>query len=151
MRYNVLGALDFTTKQITTVSNNTYITATQVCELLKKVASRYVNKPVYIILDNARYQKCKLVTETALDLGINLLFMPPYSPNLNLIERFWKHVKSKLSIKYFDNFSLFSETIDYIINNADKDDKKDLNSLITDNIQLFDDFELISETTYVRK
>ncbi|MDR1871601.1 MAG: IS630 family transposase [Deltaproteobacteria bacterium] len=151
MRYNVLGALDFTTKQITTVSNDTYITATQVCELLKKIAALYVDKPVHIILDNAKYQKCKTVIETATQLGINLIFIPPYSPNLNLIERFWKHVKSQLSIKYFDKFSLFSETIDSIINNADKDDKIVLDSLITGNLQLFDDFESIDNTTYIKK
>ncbi|MDR1871379.1 MAG: hypothetical protein LBS60_05540 [Deltaproteobacteria bacterium] len=42
--------------------------------------------------------------EIASELCINLLFMPFYSPNLNLIERFWKHINSKLSIKHFNNF-----------------------------------------------
>jgi hypothetical protein len=57
---------------------------------------------VTIVLDNARYQKCKIVEESALSLSIELLYLPSYSPNLNLIERRWKLVKKKcLYGKYF--------------------------------------------------
>jgi transposase len=46
--------------------------------------------PITLVLDNARYQKCKIVEELALSLSIELLYLPSYSPNLNLIERRWK-------------------------------------------------------------
>ena len=98
-RYNVLGALNFVTKKVTVVANDSYITAAEVCEMLRKVASEYAGKPVHVILDNARYQKCKVVTALAKELGIELHYIPPYSPNLNLIERLWKHVKSRLRSK----------------------------------------------------
>ncbi|MDR0628937.1 MAG: transposase, partial [Treponema sp.] len=52
-------------------------------------------------------------------LGINLVFIPPYSPNRNLIERFWKLVKGKLRSRYYDQFKLFREQIDSIIDSAD--------------------------------
>ena len=39
------------------------------------------------------------VTEQAEMLDINTLFLPPYSPNLNLIERLWKFTKKKVSIQ----------------------------------------------------
>ena len=81
-RYNVLGALDFVTKKVTAVANDTYITAAEVCGMLRKVAAEYAGKPVHIVLDNARYQKCKAVGGLAAELGIALHFMPPYSPNL---------------------------------------------------------------------
>jgi transposase len=42
--------------------------------------------PITLVLDNARYQKCKIVEELALSLSIELLYLPSYSPNLNLIE-----------------------------------------------------------------
>jgi len=48
-----------------------------------------------LVLDNARYQKCHLVQNLAATLNIELLFLPTYSPNLNLIERLWKFVKKK--------------------------------------------------------
>lgn len=137
-RYNVLGALNFITKQMTTVTNDAYITATDICELLKKVAKEYAGTPIYLILDNARYQKCKTVEELADQLGIHLTYIPPYSPNLNLIERLWKHVKSKLRTKYYDHFDEFQDCIDSIINAADKNDKAIIDPLIGEKVLLFD-------------
>lgn len=110
-RYNVLGALNFVTKKLTAVTNDTYITATQVCELLRKVADEYVGISIYLVLDNASYQKCRVVLELAGELGINLVYIPSYSPNLNLIERLWKFVKGKLRTQYYDDFDVFMEKI----------------------------------------
>ncbi len=61
MRYNVLGAIDFITKKVLTVTNDKYITATQVCELLEKISKEYEGKSTYVLLDNASYQQCKVV------------------------------------------------------------------------------------------
>lgn len=137
-RYNVLGALNLVSKKVSTVTNDAYITASEVCDLLKKVAAEYADKPVYIVLDNARYQKCAIVTELANQLGIHLVFIPPYSPNLNLIERLWKHVKSNLRTKYYDVFDDFQKKIDSIISETDKNDFDTINRLIGDKVQLFD-------------
>ena len=138
-RYNVLGALNFISKKVTAVTNDTYITAAEICELLEKIAVEYAGKPIFLVLDNARYQKCGIVQELANQLGINLTYIPPYSPNLNLIERFWKHVKSGLRTKYYDKFDVFQEKIDSIVNNADKKDKANIDRLIGEKVQLFDD------------
>jgi len=51
--------------------------------------------PVTLVMDNARYQRCNVVREFAESLNIELLFLPSYSPNLNLTERFWKFVKNQ--------------------------------------------------------
>ena len=138
-RYNVLGALNFITKSLVTVTNDTYITATQVCELLKKVAYDYVGKPIYMILDNASYQKCLIVRELAEELGIHLVYIPSYSPNLNLIERLWKFVKGILRTKYYGDFDVFRERIDSITNSTDKENKAAIDRLVSDKVQLFDD------------
>jgi transposase len=83
-----LGAINAVSKEITLVTNTTYITSLQVCEMLVKIAlKRTAEVPITIVLDNARYQRCKVVTDKAAELGIELLFLPPYWPNLNLIER----------------------------------------------------------------
>jgi transposase len=92
-RLNVLAALHATTREIFTVRNLTDITAETVCELLRLLAGAHPGVPITIVLDNARYQRCALVQSLAHRLGIELLFLPAYSPNLNLIERFWKFVK----------------------------------------------------------
>jgi transposase len=49
-----------------------------------------------LVLDNARYQKGQSVADKAKELGIGLLYLPPYSPNLNLIERLWRFVKKQV-------------------------------------------------------
>lgn len=138
MRYNVLGALNFVSKKVTTITNDTYITSAEICELLAKLAVEYAGKPIKLILDNARYQKCSLVADKAATLGIELIYIPAYSPNLNLIERFWKFVKSELRKKYYDKFNDFSHRIDSIIDSSDKENKSDMDSLISDKVQLFD-------------
>src|SRR4030066_1172310 len=94
-RFNVLGALNAITHEMVTITNDAYITAQSVCELLEKIAALYVGIPITIFLDNPRYQKCALVMEKAQRLNIELCFLPTYSPNLNLIERMWKFVKKK--------------------------------------------------------
>jgi len=137
-RYNVLGALNFMTKKVTVVANDKYITATEVCEMLRKVAVEYAGKATHIVLDNARYQKCEVVTKLAQELGIVLHYIPPYSPNLNLIERLWKHVKNRLRTKYYDQFGVFKETIDSIIENACDGDKELIDKLIGEAVQIFD-------------
>jgi transposase len=136
-RYNVLGALDFVTKKLVTVTNDSYITALEICEMLRRVAAAYKDTPIYIVLDNARYQKCKIVVELADSLGIHLVYIPPYSPNLNLIERFWKYTKNKLRTKYYDDFTVFSNTIDSILSNASTADKHTIDRLIGEKVQLF--------------
>ena len=138
-RYNVLGALNFITKKMTTVTNDTYITSCQVIELLCDIALEYADKPIRLVLDNASYQKCYIVQHTAAVLGIELVYIPPYSPNLNLIERLWKFVKSQLRTKYYDDFDIFKERIDSIVNSTDKANKKHIDTLITDKVQLFDE------------
>ena len=148
-RYNVLGALNMSTKKLTAVTNCLYITSVQVCELLSKIATEYVGRTVHIVLDNARYQKCMLVQEHAKRLGINLVFIPPYSPNLNLIERYWKYVKTKLRVRYYDNFDIFCRTIDDIC--SYDNNNKCLEKLIGEKVQLFDDLVPLNESTCVGK
>ncbi len=58
--------------------------------MLHQIASEYKWLSLHLVLDNARYQKCAVVQELAEKLGIVLEYIPPYSPNLNLIERIWK-------------------------------------------------------------
>ncbi len=148
MRYNVLGAMDFITKKVLTVTNDEYITATEVCEMLRKISEEYKGKVTYLLLDNARYQKCKVVQEFASKLAIHLVYIPPYSPNLNLIERLWKFVKGELRTKYYYNFSLFQEKINSVISSTTQENHARICKLIGKKVQLFDNLHLISDNVY---
>jgi hypothetical protein len=65
----VLAALNAITHELVAVTNDTYINAQSVCELLRKVAALGLGVPVTLVLDNARYQKCLLVQQLADELG----------------------------------------------------------------------------------
>jgi hypothetical protein len=133
----VLGAVDAVTKKMLTVNNTSYITSTQVCDLLDLIAKE-TDLPITIVLDNAKYQRCQLVMDKAKELGIELLFLPPYSPNLNLIERIWKFLRQGcLQSKYYANFRLFREAIDVFLHDMFHKCDAELKSLLTLKFQLF--------------
>ena len=139
-RFNVLGALDAVTRQVHLFTNETYITAQSVCALLSQLAVFYGprNIPLTIFLDNARYQRCELVQAHARALGIELEFLPTYSPNLNLIERYWRWVKKQcLNAQYHADFATMKTAILKTTASAHHEHAAALASLLTWNFQLF--------------
>jgi len=64
-RFNVLGALHAITHELVTVTNDAYINAQSVCELIREISKRAVGVPITLVLDNARYQKCFIVQNLA--------------------------------------------------------------------------------------
>ena len=150
-RLNVLAALNATTRDIFTVKNLTYITSQTVCELLRLLAGAHPTVPITVVLDNARYQRCKLVQNLAQSLDIELLFLPPYSPNLNLIERFWKFVKKKcLYSKYYADHHAFQQAIIECIEQASTQYQDELESLLSLKFQTFKEVQVIGEESNVR-
>jgi transposase len=139
-RYNVLGALNAITHELITVCNDTYINALSICELLHKIRDTVKVGVITLVLDNAAYQKCALVTELAKDLKIELLFLPSYSPNLNLIERLWRWVrKDCLNSNYFEHFDDLKYTINQSLLMVSHGKKKtEMDSLLALNFQLYD-------------
>lgn len=143
-RFNVLGALNAITHELITVTNNSYITGTEVCALLQKLAALNLGVPITVFLDNARYQKCALVTTLAASLHIELCFLPAYSPNLNLIERLWKFVKKEcLYSKYYADFATFKSAIETCLGETHTKHKSALDSLITLRFQTFKKTQLV--------
>ena len=145
-RYNVLAALDALTHELIMVCNDKYINAFSFCELLWEINNRYteINIPITLVLDNARYQKCKLVFYFAQLLDIELLYLPAYSPNLNLIERLWKFVKKKcLYSKYYPDFNAFKSSISDCLNKTHTEYKAELKTLLTLNFQTFEKEQMI--------
>lgn len=137
-RFNVLGALNAVTHELIVVTNDTYIAAESVCALLRKIAVLQLGVPITLVLDNAAYQKCRMVAALAAELDIELLFLPPYSPNLNLIERLWKFVKNKvLYSKYYPDFGRFKHAIADCLAQTHTTHKHELDTLLTLNFQTF--------------
>jgi transposase len=144
-RFNVLGALHAITHQLVTVTNATTINADAVCSLLQQLAALSLGVPITLILDNARYQHCAQVLAAAKALQIELCFLPPYSPNLNLIERLWKFVKKEcLYSTYYANFTDFKTAIATCLAQTHTTHKKELDSLLTLKFQTFEKAQLMT-------
>jgi len=140
--------LDSITHQLITVTNDTYINSYSVCALLWKLRQIQPNQPITIVLDNAKYQKCELVFGCAEALDIHLLYLPSYSPNLNLIERVWKFVKKKcLYSKYYSDFDTFKNAISDCVEQMHKNYKGELDSLLTLKFQSFKDVKKVRIVT----
>ena len=138
-RMNVLGAVNAITKQVSTYINTTYICSNCLVAFLKQLKQEYGDKPIAIVLDNARYQHCFLVTAFAKSLGIHLLFLPPYSPNLNIIERLWKFTKKQiLNAQYYDAPLKFHQAINDFFQTINQKHNPALHKLLTLKFQFFD-------------
>jgi transposase len=144
-RYNVLGALHAVSHRLIRVANHTYLNAESVGALLRAVAAASVGRPITVVLDNARYQKCAVVQGLAQSLGITLLYLPEYSPNLNLIERIGKFVKKEcLRAVYQATYEDFTGALDHCLAERDTKPKRAMDALLTHNFQIFDSVPMVA-------
>lgn len=121
-----------------TVTNTSYINAWSVVDLLRELRKIHLDAPITVILDNAKYQRCYIAEKAAHMFEIELLYLPPYSPNLNLIERAWKFIKKKaLANRSFGSFQQFQEAIHDCIGKFSTDYEQELKTLMTWNFQSF--------------
>jgi transposase len=144
-RYNVLAALNGVTHEVIRVVNHSYINAESVGALLRQIAAAGLTRPITLVLDNARYQRCQLVQSLARSLHIELLFLPSYSPNLNLIERLWKFIKKEcLASRPLPDYEAFTQAIDEGLDSLQTKYKDQMATLLTFNFQTFDNVPVLS-------
>jgi transposase len=144
-RFNVLGAWNAVTRELTYVANTTVVNTETMCELLRKIAAQQLVGPITLVLDNARYQRNAVVQALAKELNIHLLFLPSYSPNLNLIERLWKFLKRRAIYgRYHPKFADFRAAIEEELAQLSTTHRTSLASLMTHNFQQFSDVSLLA-------
>jgi transposase len=138
-RFKVLGALHAMTHELVPVTNDTSLTATEVCTLLRQLAALNLGVPLTLVLDTARSQRCAQVIALAASLDIEVCFLPPYSPNLNLIERLWKFVKKQcLYSTYYADFATFKTAIVQCLAQTPTTHRAALDALLTLRFQRFE-------------
>ena len=106
---NLNGVVDIDTLDVIMTMPPT-VNAQAMIELGQKLLRKYLGtKTIYWIVDNAKYHRAKIFQEWLRGHPrLKLLFLPSYSPNLNLIERLWKFFNEKVRCnKYFAKFSDF--------------------------------------------
>lgn len=113
--------LDITLLESETINGDSTI------DLITTLNQRYFTlSEIILILDNAKYHYSKEVKEHLLTCPrVKLVFLPSYSPNLNLIERLWKFFKKKvLYNRYHENVSQFREASIHFFKNIDQFDEE---------------------------
>lgn len=141
-RLNLSGALNLDSKKAIVLNEET-INKFVTIKLLKKLEKTQPKGKIYLILDNATYYHAKVVTNyVKKKRRISLLFLPSYSPNLNLIERLWRFFHTKVTWNhYFETLREFrKETLNFF-KHLDKY-KPELDKLLTDNFQLVPNLNL---------
>ena len=87
-------------------------------------------KKILLVLDNAKYQRSSIVQTTASFFNIDLIYLPPYSPNLNLIERLWRYFKKEvMKNKYYEDYKSFEDAVELFFTQFE-DRRKDLSTLL---------------------
>lgn len=136
-RYNILGAYCTQTHEHVFIMTEDNINQDKIIELLKLLSAKNTGDgKIYLILDNASYNKALRVRAQAEESKIIIKYQPPYSPNLNLIERLWKFMRKKFfKDKYRSTFAKFKEKLDDFFANLDKF-RSELATLLTENFEL---------------
>lgn len=98
----LIGTLDYESGEIFCIEEEQY-DAKVFLAFLVKVVEKYAGEKIVMILDNARIHHAKLI-QPFLDAHkdtLQLVFLPPYSPNLNLIEGLWGWLKKSVIYNVF--------------------------------------------------
>jgi len=136
-RYNILGVYCTQTHEHLFILTEENINQDTVIELLQQLRAKHPGDgKIYLVLDNASYNKALRVRAQAQVSRIALKFQPPYSPNLNLIERLWKFMRKKFcKDKYRDTFVKFCSRLDAFFANLDQY-RTELANLLTERFEL---------------
>ncbi len=122
-RLNILGAYNPDSYVFSHLTGEENCDANKVIEFFELILKAYEQAPkIILFLDNAKYFKAKIVTGwLEKHSELELKFLPPYSPNLNLIERFWRFVKDKLvKNKYYEKYKTFRAKTFQLLNHTDE-------------------------------
>ena len=130
-RLNIIGAINPVNLQPTIILTEENCSAEVIEAFLEEVKIQYNQaKTICVILDNARYQRSSIVQTTAKFFNIDLIYLPPYSPNLNLIERLWRYFKKEvMKNKYYPDYATFENAVESFFSHF-HDRINDLKSLL---------------------
>ncbi len=135
-RLNLNGVINAETHQVV-IRHDETINAQSTVALFTMLEKKHRKaEKIYVIADNARYYRSKVVKAFLRNSRIKLIFLPPYSPNLNLIERLWKYFrKVVLYNRYYETFAEFKERAIAFFATIRKH-KTALRTLLTDNFEI---------------
>ena len=136
-RLNIIGAIQLGHISEAVTSQYETINAESVMNFMDKIRENYGSKTVHLILDQSGYHRSLLIPEYAVKCNIKLHFLPPYSPNLNPIERLWKIMNEQVrNNRFFKGAKDFKEAINCFFSDILPRIGNDLNGRINDNFEM---------------
>jgi transposase len=135
-RINLKGANNLEDHSVI-IQETEMINGQSTINLFLEILHKQPTGKVYIVLDNARYYRSQLVQKFGKNnKRICLLLLPPYSPNLNIVERLWKFFKKKVIYNiYYEQLAVFRKYCLNFFRHLEKY-RPELQTLMTDNFQL---------------
>lgn len=133
-RLNLNGAINIENMDITVLSEKTIDTGAMK-RLIRELDRKRNKGEIYLIVDNARYNHSRELKAFLTHYPeIHMVYLPPYSPNLNIIERLWRFFHQKHRDKYFEKFTDFEKEVLTFFKNINQYNG-DLKTLLTDSFQ----------------
>lgn len=146
-RVNINGAVRASKPENLVYDITDSINAQSTQRLCRQLLRKHPGKTIYFICDNARYNRCKWLQDWAKNQRIEFVFLPAYSPNLNLIERLWRLLrKQAINSIYYETFEQFKQGIVEFLENA-KSYKDEIRSLLTLNFRTVCGTSVHAQTT----
>ncbi|MFT4154339.1 MAG: IS630 family transposase [Parafilimonas sp.] len=120
-RINIIGGINILTMKATTLITEDNCDKKKIVDFLRKLRKgTKKTRKIYLVLDNARYNHAAEVKAAAIKLNIELVYLPAYCPNLNLIERLWKYTKKEIiKNKFYQYFEEFQSAIEQFFSNLE--------------------------------
>ena len=133
-RLNINGAVDIDTLDVVVTFNDS-LTEESTLDFLSMLRNKVPKGRIYLVCDRARYYHTELVERYAKSMEIYMIYLPPYSPNLNIIERLWRYFqKNVLHNHYYSTFAEFYSSCKMFFANI-RWHKNNLKSLLTENFE----------------
>ena len=136
-RYNILGAYCPLDGEYIDIRGITNVNAQTLQQLIDKIRAHHPEaQRIILILDNARYNHARLVSDHIAGTNVELVFLLAYSPNLNLIERLWRFAKGNvMKDAYYETFEEFVTAFDNVLSHLDQY-ADELASLMTEKFEI---------------
>ena len=137
-RMNLIGAINLKRLTKPVIKECDSVNGSEIVDFLEQIKKAYAKaKEIHLVLDQAGYHKSKLVKKAAKRLNIKLHYLPPYSPNLNPIERLWKLMNEYArNNKFFKSTKKFNKEIYYFFRLTIPTIKDTISNRINDNFQI---------------
>jgi putative transposase len=94
-KFHIFGGYDWERDQVTWTMAETKNSETFIIFLEELLLRRYPDEPVILVMDNVSYHKSAAVMAflSLFEHRVRIVWLPPYCSHLNLIERYWRHLK----------------------------------------------------------